>query len=59
MSKAVKIIDAKKAKQALEKSPDILQQYVKILEDRYTLHKQKMQKAAKALKELNKILKIN
>lgn len=59
MSKVVEIIDPEKAKQALEKSPEIVQKHVKLLEDRYKLHRQKMQKAVKVLKELNEILKIN
>ena len=57
MSKAVKIIDEKKAKQALEKSPDIVQKYVELLEIRYEMNKMKLQEVIKELKELRQNIK--
>ena len=57
MSKAVKIIDEKKAKQALKKSPDILQQYVELLEIRYEMNKMKLQEVIKELKQCKEVMR--
>lgn len=57
MSKVVKIIDQKKAKQALEESPDILQQYVKILKDRYSMNLNKLRQAVDEIRQLRQDVK--
>jgi len=53
MSKAVKIIDTKKARKELKKSPDIVQKYVELLENAYEMNKKRLQQAVLELKQCN------
>lgn len=57
MSKAVQIIDTKKARKELKKSPDIVQHYVKLLRMAYRRNKNELQEAVKELKQLQEVIK--